>query len=103
MNALKDSVGDNESEEANDAHRKSEGGLYIVMAYITLFGSGFVMSLPGGYWIIFLIPLLLSLIGLSKSKARSKRVAGIIILGLSGGLFLQDFAIAVMEVFQQWR
>ena len=100
MNALKNSIGDNGPKVANDAPRKSEGGLYIGMAYITLFGSGFVMAIPGGYWIIYLIPLLLSLLGLFKAKGRSKRVAGIIVLGLSGGLFLLDFIIFLRAVFE---
>ena len=73
--------------------------MHIAVGVIALLLCGTVLSVPVFYWPVYLIPLVLSLIGLIKARGWVKRVPGIIVFGLSGGLFLGDFLVFLVHVF----
>ena len=76
-----------------DTKRKSHGGLYLAVGLFILLISGLLASMPGGFWEMLLISFCFNIVGLVKAEGWLRRLAGVLLVGISGGLCLQDFLI----------
>ncbi len=71
--------------------KKSDGGLYIGVGLGLIFIAGFVAAKSGALWSVILWGLVFSVIGLIKAKGGLRRIFGVIVFTLSGGLFVRGF------------
>jgi len=81
-----------DSDKATQSKR-SQGGLYLAAGFLFLILGGFVASMPGGFWQIFLISFAFNMVGLLVARGWVRRLLAVALCGLSGGLCAQDFLI----------
>jgi len=75
----------------------SRSSLFLVVGFLILILGGFVASMPGGFWPIFLISFTFNCIGLFVAQGPIRRLLAVALCGLSGGLCAQDFIIWFAE------
>lgn len=71
----------------------SLGGLYLAAGLLFLILGSFAAAMPGDYWPLFLISLVFSTGGLIAAGGKVRRVLALILTGVSGFLFAEDFLI----------
>jgi hypothetical protein len=67
--------------------------LWLAAGFAFLLASGLVSAMPGAYWQGYLMAFGFSLFGLFQAQGRARRVTGVLLSGVGGGLCLQDFLV----------
>jgi multisubunit Na+/H+ antiporter MnhB subunit len=78
------------SEGAPPSRHRSRGGLFIAAGFGLTVLASLATTPPGGFWPLLIPAFLFAIFGLVRAKGWARRVAGVVVSGVSGGWMVGD-------------